>query len=253
MGLKDIFSPLGGLEKLKITAFDDEDYNLPTKTYVVMYNPTNFSQSFHSKWLPEEGANTDGKERQFRAIESDNVSFEFLFDATGASPPGNDEGSELDLGGGTVETVSAIEKINEDEHVDSAIKAFLDITQNIKSDTHIPNHLQINWGAYEFHGVLESATVNYKLFNSSGLPIRATVTANFAESVSREEQAEQKRLNSTDLTHKRIVKAGDTLPLIAKDIYGDAALYVEIAKANKLKNFRNLEPGQPLILPPIKK
>ena len=263
MALKDIFSPLGGLEKLKITAFEDDEYLSSTATYVVMYNPTTFSQEFKSKWIPEEGTDPDGKQYQFRTIESDSVSFEFLFDATGASPPGNDVPGEVDLsylaeGTNNRDLVSgnkvgAIDIINDDGHVDRAIKSFLDITQNIQSATHTPNYLQINWGAYQFRGVLASATVNYKLFNSAGLPIRATVTANFDQTLSRQEQAATASRSSPDLTHSRIVRAGDTLPLIAKRIYGDASLYLELAKVNNLRNFRKLEVGQQLVLPPIAK
>lgn len=263
MAAKDISSSKGGLEKLKITAFTDDNYETTTATFVVMYNPTTFSYQVKSEWLPEEGVDPDGRKLQFRSNKSDSVSFDFLFDATGASPPGNDvagdvdlsylgdEGPNRDLISGNRE--SAIEIINEDGHVDRAIHRLLDITQSIQAETHTPNYLQINWGAYQFRGVVDSTTINYKLFDSSGLPIRATVTANFVQSLSREEQAAQAGRQSADLTHKRVVKAGDTLPLIAKHIYGDPAYYMEIAKANNLKNFRNLQMGQQLILPPIKK
>lgn len=252
MALKDIFSPLGGLEKLKITAFEDDLYETATATYVVMYNPTTFSQEFKSKWIPEEGVDPDGKQYQFRTLESDSVTFEFLFDATGASPPGEDvPGNIMNIAGG--EQVSAIQIINEDKHVDRAIKEFLRIAQSIQAKTHTPNYLQINWGAYQFRGALGGATVNYKLFNSAGLPIRATVTANFDQSLSRQEQAAEAGRNSPDLTHRRMVKAGDTLPLIANEIYGDPSFYREVARVNNLNNFRRLTRGQQLILPPIKK
>ena len=263
MGLKDIFSPLGGLEKLKITAFEDDNYETSTATYVVMYNPTSFSYQVTSDWLPEEGVTPDARQLQFRANKSDSVSFEFLFDATGASPPGNDVAGDVDLSYLGDESVnrdlisnnreSAIEIINEDKHVDRAINIYLEMTQNIQSATHTPNYLQINWGAYQFRGVVQNTSVNYKLFNSAGLPIRATVTSRFMQSLSRKEQAAAVGRESADLTHKRTVKAGDTLPLMAKRIYGDPSFYIEIAKANKLKNFRNLKPGQELILPPIQK
>lgn len=263
MALTDIFSLKGGLEKLKITSFEDDMYETATATYVVMYNPTTFNRTFSSHWIPEEGTNQDAKQYQYRALESDEISFEFLFDATGASPPGKDVpgGVNLDyLGDESINKdlisdnkKNAIEIINDDKHVDRAIKEFLDITHYVKSETHTPGYLQINWGAFEFRGVLKSATVNYKLFNSSGLPIRATVNADFVESLSREEQAEEKRLQSADLTHRRTVKAGDTLALISKKVYDDPAFYIEIAKVNNLNNFRNLKMGQQLVLPPIKK
>lgn len=263
MGLIDISSPVGGLEKLKITAFEDDEYTASTATYVVMYNPSSFSYQVTSDWLPEEGVAPDARQLQFRANKSDSVSFEFLFDATGASPPGNDKSGELNLdylGDNSInrnlissERESAIEIIQKDKHVDRAVTRYLEITQNIQSSTHTPNYLQINWGAYQFRGVVQDTSINYKLFNSAGLPIRATVTSNFVQSLSRKEQAALAGRESADLTHKRIVKAGDTLPLLAKRIYGDPSFYMEIARVNNLKNFRNLETGMELILPPIQK
>lgn len=262
MALKDLFTSKGGLEKLKITAFTDDTYKVSTETYVVMYNPTTFSQQLQSKWIPETGL-VDGKQYQFRSLESDSVSFEFLFDASMASPPGDDEPGDVNLdylganNGINRESISnnktsAFALIKEDNHVDRALKRFLHITQNIQSETHKPNYLQINWGAYEFRGVLADCTINYKLFNSAGLPIRATVLANFDQTLSRQEQAAEAAKNSPDMTHKRTVMAGDTLPIMCQRIYGKPGLYMEIARINLLKNFRKLEQGQELIFPPIK-
>lgn len=260
MALTDIAEPLGGLEKLKITAFEDDTYARATKTYVVMYNPTTYSTEIKTTWIPEEGVSPDGRQLQFRSNQSDKASFEFLFDATGASPPGNDTPGNVDLSylGDSVnasrgESVSAIEIIRQDKHVDRAIREFLNMAQTIQGDTHTPNYLQINWGAYQFRGVLTSATINYKLFNTSGLPIRATVSVTFQESISRQEQAAATSRSSPDLTHARVVQAGDTLPLLARKIYGDPSYYIEIARVNKLKNFRALKNGQQILLPPTKK
>lgn len=261
MGLKDIFSAKGGLEKLKITAFTDDEYKHSTKTYVVMYNPTAYSYEVNPTWIPEKGVDPDAKQLQFRGYQSDKASFEFLFDATAASPPGADKPGEINLSylNDAInrnqiqdEKISAIDIIKKDKHVDRAIKEFLDMA-HIEGKTHTPSYLQINWGAYQFQGVLSKATINYKLFNNAGLPIRATVSAEFTESLTRPEQAAIKKTTSPDLTHKRVVRAGDTLPIIANRIYGDPGYYLEIAKVNNLKNFRRIKEGQSLILPPIEK
>jgi nucleoid-associated protein YgaU len=98
-----------------------------------------------------------------------------------------------------------------------------------------------------------SAQVTYKLFHSSGLPLRATINATFKQTMSAEEQAATARLQSPDLTHFRLVKAGETLPLIAQKVYGDPAMYLEIARVNNINNFRRLKEGQQLVLPPINK
>ncbi|MDE1465442.1 LysM peptidoglycan-binding domain-containing protein [Spartinivicinus poritis] len=51
------------------------------------------------------------------------------------------------------------------------------------------------------------------------------------------------------LTHT--VVAGDTLGRIAKQYYGDAMRYPEIAKANQLEDINRLEIGQQLVIPNI--
>jgi nucleoid-associated protein YgaU len=53
------------------------------------------------------------------------------------------------------------------------------------------------------------------------------------------------------LTHSRIVKSGDTLPLLSKEIYGNSAYYLQLAQANNLDDFRNLQPGQEIFFPPL--
>jgi len=65
------------------------------------------------------------------------------------------------------------------------------------------------------------------------------------------EGAREIRYESVDLTKSESVKEGDILPLIAKKNYASSSYYLQLAKANKLKNFRNLSPGMKLILPPM--
>jgi len=57
--------------------------------------------------------------------------------------------------------------------------------------------------------------------------------------------------SSPDLTHSRIVKNGDTLPLLSKEIYGSSSHYLWIAQQNQLDDFRNLTPGHRLFFPPL--
>jgi nucleoid-associated protein YgaU len=59
--------------------------------------------------------------------------------------------------------------------------------------------------------------------------------------------------SSPDLTHVRMVKEGDTLPLMTYRIYGDPKYYLEVAKANKINNFRKLKTGDIIIFPPLTK
>lgn len=57
--------------------------------------------------------------------------------------------------------------------------------------------------------------------------------------------------NSPDMSHLVTMRAGDTLPLLCKRIYSDPAYYMEVARVNRLVNFRNLLPGSVLRFPPL--
>lgn len=252
MGIADLLTVQGSLEKLKITAFSDDQYTSLVGCFLVMYNPTTFSETRSTQWLTERNVGSNSKEHVFRANKSDKVTFEFMFDATCASPS-----SENKAGSSELDAYTLIKNSSPDDpskrNVSVAITAFFGIAYKVVGETHQPNYLQINWGQYEFRGVLDSATINYKLFNSSGLPIRATLSANFSESITKKEVAAEQKLKSSDLTHYRIVKEGDTLPLISQSVYGDSSYYMELAKINRLANFRKLKVGQRIILPPINK
>lgn len=255
MSITNILSGFGGLEKLKITAFPDSTYANGTaiESYVVMYNPTSYQYDYRLVWASESQSGAPAAEKAFRQNKSESVSFEFLFDATAASPPGAHVPGDMSSQVTAPKTINAIDKIREEKHVDGAIAEFFRMTQKVQADTHQPNFLQINWGAFEFRGVLETATVAYKLFNASGLPIRASVTANFKQSISRTEQAQDPSTSSPDLTHYRFVEEGTTLPLMTSRIYNDPLLYLEVARVNNLLNFRRLKAGQRLALPPVDK
>jgi hypothetical protein len=243
MGLTDLFDGLAEVAKMKIIAYEDANFEtLSNKEFTVMYNPNTFSQSYRSVWNSETPEGGTAESQNYRRLESDSVSFEFLFDGTGVSSTG--ESAILTIGASTD---------TDGEYVQKQIEDFLDITQKINPSTHQPNFLQLSWGTFVFNGVMESAEITYKLFHSSGSPLRATINATFKESVSQAAQAAEARKQSPDLTHFRLVEEGETLPLIAKKVYGDPAMYLELARINNINNFRKLKVGQQLVLPPIDK
>jgi len=96
-------------------------------------------------------------------------------------------------------------------------------------------------------------TLNYKLFKPDGTPIRATANCTFREIVEENLRVAQENSQSPDLTHIRQVKDGDTLPLMCYRIYGDSSWYLEIARVNKMKSFRELKTGDKIFFPPIDK
>jgi len=96
-------------------------------------------------------------------------------------------------------------------------------------------------------------TINFKLFRPDGTPLRAVAKAKFTSTVENELRVRQEKKKSPDITHTRIAKTGDTLPMMAYQVYEDPSYYLQVAKANKLYNFRRLEPGTKIFFPPIEK
>jgi hypothetical protein len=217
----------GELKKMKIEAYKKIDYSESEKAgeFEVMFNPSTYSRKYEIKYDSSSGKGTTGSNQKFELIEPQEYSFEFVFDGTGTA---------ADL-----------------KDVTETIDAFLELTAKINSDTHRPNYLKISWGSLISECILKTAEITYSLFKPDGYPLRAKVKATFAENIDDQKRAAEEGKNSPDLTHYRTVTEGDTLPLMAYRIYGDSAYYLEVAKANALKNFRKLSVGDTLMFPPI--
>jgi Contractile injection system tube protein len=137
--------------------------------------------------------------------------------------------------------------------VTAQIALFRFCTTDIVGTEHRPNHLLLQYGLIIVHCVLLSSTVTYTMFDPLGLPIRAKISASFTEVTPTGYQAVLAMLSSPDLTHKITVHEGDLLPLLTHQVYKNQNYYLQVAKANKLKNFRKLKTGSTLIFPPISK
>jgi len=95
--------------------------------------------------------------------------------------------------------------------------------------------------------------VNYTLFKPNGNPLRAKINLNFRGFIDPDTLNLSMQKESVDLSHLRTVMAGDTLPLLCYRIYGNSAYYLDVARINKLANFRNIKPGDQLIFSPLSK
>ena len=217
----------GELKKMKIEAYKNIDYSESEKVgeFDVMFNPSAYSRKYEIKYDSASGKGTTGSNQKFELIEPQEYSFEFVFDGTGTAADKKD--------------------------VTETIDAFLELAAKINSDTHRPNYLKISWGSLISECILKTAEINYNLFKPDGYPLRAKVKATFAENIDDQKRAAEEGKSSPDLTHYRVVTEGDTLPLMAYRIYGDSSYYLEVAKANGLKNFRKLNTGDTLRFPPI--
>ena len=241
----------GKLEKMLILAYADSKKcengvsSNADDSFEALINPESYTVEYKFKFAESQGQGTSGKQLKYESTEPLEMSFEFLFDGTGiidgewrtqkGNPPVDGAGQP------------------QDSIVDS-IKQFKRALLEYKGDSHEPRHLKLVWGENSiFKGRATEVSINYKLFKPDGTPIRAVAKVKFKSSVEETKRALQEDKKSADLTHIRKVKAGDTLPLLCEQIYGDPKYYLQVAEVNGLGNFRFLSQGTELIFPPLAK
>jgi hypothetical protein len=135
--------------------------------------------------------------------------------------------------------------------VTAQVLLFREATTLMNGVFHQPNHLLVQWGTFISKCKITTSKVDYTLFDEFGLPLRAKVTATFEEYVDEVFSQISSMLSSPDLTHVHTVKRGEILPLIVARTYNDQRYYLQVARANRLKNFRKLTDEFQLELPPI--
>jgi hypothetical protein len=221
----------GLLTNLKIIGLKDPtgvSFDVPL-LFVCMFNPDTFTIE-HSVLYNNEQANgqsaTDGN---FVCIRPKQFSLEFVIDSTGVS-------SDIEI--------PAIP-------IPLQVLLFNKTTLDIDGDIHRPNYLIVQFGTFICECYLISSRITYTLFDEAGIPLRAKINATFKERVSSVINAALNMLSSPDLTHSKVVEEGDLLPLMVYREYKTQDYYLQVAKANKLKNFRKLQAGTTINLPPI--
>jgi hypothetical protein len=218
----------GTLEKLLIRAYEKPDFTgPPVGEFDSFINPNEITLSYEMEWDAAQGSGTTGSRMNFKKQKPGDLSLVFFLDGTGAT------GVKLD--------------------VQKKIQQFQEVT-GYNGKIHRPNYLKVIWGTLQVKRcVLKSASIAYKLFKPDGVPLRAVVTAAFTDASDDQTRVAMAQDQSPDLTHVRLVKAGDTLPELCHRIYGDPAYYLEVARANRIDDFRELRPGMRIVFPPVEK
>ena len=140
----------------------------------------------------------------------------------------------------------------EPQDVESQFRQLNSIIYKYQGDKHEPNHVRILWGNLIFYGRLKTMSAENTLFNPEGKPIRAKIALSFKAFISSKEAALRANKSSPDLTHIVYFTAGDTLPQLCYNIYGDPAYYAKVASINKITNFRDIKLGTRLYFPPLR-
>lgn len=235
MGLGNLFK----LEKLRIEAFKDakREPSADTPGMEVMFNPTSYKRKYEVAFSSPQAIGSASKPAGYSFTPPGELAFQFVFDGTGVAYSGVEQAARALRG----------------ESVKKQIERFEKLCLKVNGDSHEPNFLRISWGDHlKFDARLRSLDITYKLFDEGGDPLRAEIDASFIDDRTPATIARTADKKSPDLTHIRMVKSGDTLPLLCKEIYGSSAHYLRVAADNGLDDFRRLVPGQTLCFAPLK-
>ncbi len=232
----------GELLKVEIKGYQKIDHSgAPPKIFKAFINPEEFTVNYNTNIDHTSTVGQTGNEGKFLSATPMELALKFYIDGTKASGG---------LKSATGEEISVAAKITE----------FYNAC-GYDSTIHRPTYVEIYWGKLHllrfdpeiFHGCLKSVSINYKMFNQDGTPLRAIINATFVEAISAKQRDSAAKAQSPDLTHVRVVKEGDSLPALVFSIYGDYKHYLEVAKVNGLNDFRNIQPGTKIFFPPFYK
>lgn len=222
------------LVKLRIDAFSSRRRRASdlVGTFVAMFNPASFTREFAIEYGRRQSYNSTSKPLNYTRSGPSELTLTLPLDGTGV-----DESGASDADGG--------------QKVSDRIKKFLNLTFSMNGKIHEPNYLLVRWGDLNFPCRLKRVEIKYTNFDRDGTALRAELALSLISDIEVQKRLSEENKSSPDLTHRRVVCRGDTLPLLTKEVYGSSAHYLLVARANGLDDFRNLIPGQELIFPAI--
>ncbi|NIJ54702.1 CIS tube protein [Dyadobacter arcticus] len=195
--------------------------------FITMFNPESFSISETVEYDQPCTNGVQGEGAKFIKSRARTFSLEFTLDGTGTNAP----------------KIPLIVQI----------ALFREATTLMNGLIHKPNYLIVQWGTFICKCQMKTSDIQYTLFDQTGIPLRAKIKATFEEFTNDKLSQILGMLSSPDLTHVHKVVEGEILSIIVFNTYNDQRYYIQVAKVNRLKNFRKLKAGTLLTLPPIAK
>jgi Contractile injection system tube protein len=247
-----------------------------SKVFEVQINPDKYVKHFKNTYTRAHAQNKSTPSHNFHTVEGQDLTINFTLDGTGVISTSVTDLSSLaaEVATDVVDFASrsvGLGGVTDTSYVTRRIEALRKVVYDFNPKHHKPPTVVVTWGDVPpFKGKLTDLQVTYTLFSPNGAPLRAEIQVQFkehGESVSQSGGAGAAAgalaglgasiggalLSSPDLTHRRTVKATDTLPLLCGEIYRDTSFYWQVAQANNLTHFRELEVGAELFFPPIER
>ncbi len=204
-----------GLVKAKIVNVSVE----PPAPIEVLFNPTDYGINRGANYTELQVPGLSTPILQFIRGEARTIDLELFLDGTNKRKPVEDDLDKL--------------------------RQFVSINGKL----HAPPVCRFEWGKVSFQGVVTSLKEKFQLFAEDGQVLRARVTLSIKSYESAEVQLRNLRRSSPDRTQVRVFREGESLALIANEMYGDSRLWRLIALENNIQRPRFIEPGTPLRIP----
>ena len=222
------------LQKLVIRSFKEKDFKEEDtdRLFTAPINPESFTKNYKVELDARTGHGQPGTGPGYKSTAPEELKLEFVLDGT----------------------TTMFGYVSPNETVTRQLEKFLKCVYDFDGDIHRPRFLIVHWGSQvKFPCVLSNLDVNHTLFDPDGEPLRVKITATFMSYQTDESRAAAERLQSPDLTHRRIVKEADRLDLMTHKIYKSASYFLQVARINGLSTVRQLVPGDEIYFPPFDK
>ena len=224
----------GKLEKLSVISYKDPKRQGKGEEMTFDFNPDQVSIRHENEFSRLRGINTSGRTAPFSKSRSELLSVQIILD-------------------NSIRVEKPFFFINKRaESITDQVKRFKALCAKVDGEIHEPRFLRVKWGTIDLECRLRSVEAKYTRFDRGGDPLRAELNAVFIADMPINKRQLQDNLQSPDITHTRIVRQGDTLTRLCKEVYGSTEHYLLVAQANQLNHFRRLTPGQEIFFPPLK-
>ncbi len=230
----------GALLKLTILPFDSSrtfaDGPPSGPPFIAQFNPTELTDSYEVELNTQENAaSKNGTAAKQKSVKPRSFTFELLLDGSGVTSA---TGLPDPIPSSPITLAAQLELFKR--------------TTTYSGKIHRNRYLQLIWGPFFVTTVLQSYSVTYKLFNSLGIPVRATLSATFTEHRDDVIGNLEDDNSSPDVAHAHLASTNDALPNVVNAVYNDPRRYIDIARVNGLDTVRALAAGTEVRMPPVR-
>jgi hypothetical protein len=192
--------------------------------------------SLAAKWESE----SDDEEPQFQGMDSETISFTLMFDST--LNPGKPATSPMDKPQPVTKWTSKLVAL---------VRPAAVAGTNKNTNDERPPWVRFQWGDFvSFKAVVTSLDITFKLFNESGVPLRAECAITLQKFEDDKNWPKQNPTSGTPAPEgSHLMQPGETLDRVAAVELADPTAWRSIAQANGIRDPFTLRPGVQVNIP----